>query len=552
MKLRVATPAILGALLALFLVTQVGWRAVFSAALTVGWGGFAVLCLYVVVPFVVLGAAWDMLLPGWSVTRTWLFVRARMLRDAVAEILPFTQLGGMALGVRAAILLGVASPLASASMIVDVTTEMLAQIAYLALGVAILTARLPRTSLVVSLTTAALVGLALAAVAAGLFLALQRRSRRIAARLSASGVTGQISGAVCEALEAIHRSPARVALSAALHFAAWMLNAVGTWLCFRLLGRPLDLAAVIAIESLVYAVRSAAVLIPNALGVQEAAYALLGPLFGVGAPVALAVSLLKRARDITVGVPVLLIWQAAEGRRALAAGAPGRGSPGPDASGSFRAPAWMQGAVFALDRWLCRWQTVYEFTDDPRCLFRIQCVRLDAAVELADGTCAHAGSRILALHLWNEHVPLMGRGGPTLAWACRADRAVRSSLRELAGYLAAQPALGDIAAIRADMRVSGPSQAVQFARLLARYGFEALPGQADRRGVLHRIGDAILILMLVSVTNPLALRTAALRLVGVRLWLSRAVLERRYPAAAVSVTGGKHSAPLLSPERRAC
>jgi len=30
--------------------------------------------------------------------------------------------------------------------------------------------------------------------------------------------------------------------------------------------------------------------------------------------------LLKRARDIAVGVPILLIWQTVEGRRALAAG----------------------------------------------------------------------------------------------------------------------------------------------------------------------------------------------------------------------------------------
>jgi hypothetical protein len=30
-------------------------------------------------------------------------------------------------------------------------------------------------------------------------------------------------------------------------------------------------------------------------------------------------SVLKRARDIAIGVPVLLLWQAAEGRRALTA-----------------------------------------------------------------------------------------------------------------------------------------------------------------------------------------------------------------------------------------
>ena len=58
--------------------------------------------------------------------------------------------------------------------------------------------------------------------------------------------------------------------------------------------------------------------VPNGLGVQEAAYALLVPLFGIAAPVGIAVSLIKRARDIAVGVPILLIAQAVEGRRALA------------------------------------------------------------------------------------------------------------------------------------------------------------------------------------------------------------------------------------------
>jgi hypothetical protein len=120
------------------------------------------------------------------------------------------------------------------------------------------------------------------------------------------------------ALESIYRSPARVALSAALHLAAWIANGAVVWLGFRMIGARLDLAAALAIESLVYAIRSVAVFIPNALGVQEGAYVILGPLFGVGPDVALAMSVLKRARDIAIGVPVLLLWQGAEGRRALA------------------------------------------------------------------------------------------------------------------------------------------------------------------------------------------------------------------------------------------
>jgi putative membrane protein len=302
----------------------VGLGAVFSAAVAVGWSGFAILCLYALGLFLLLGAAWYVLLPDSSLTGLRVFVWARMVRDAAAEVLPFSQLGGIVLGARAAILHGVLPPLAFASMIVDVTIEMLAQIAYIALGVVILSARAPRTSFAVSLTTVFVIGLVLAAVAGGLFLALQRYGHWMTGKLAARLLPGAVAAtaAVAATLDAIYSSPARVGLSWALHFAGWIASAIGAWIAFRLIGARVDLASVMAIESLVYAIRSAAVLIPNALGVQEGAYAVLAPLFGVGAEFGLAVSLLKRARDVAVGVPILLIWQAMEGQRTLA-GRPG-------------------------------------------------------------------------------------------------------------------------------------------------------------------------------------------------------------------------------------
>ena len=39
-------------------------------------------------------------------------------------------------------------------------------------------------------------------------------------------------------------------------------------------------------------------------------------LFGIGADAALALSLIKRGRDLVIGVPALLAWQALEGRQA--------------------------------------------------------------------------------------------------------------------------------------------------------------------------------------------------------------------------------------------
>lgn len=64
MKLRVIVIAALGVALALYLVGFVGFTAVFSAAVAIGWGGFAVLCLYAAALFALLGMAWYVLQPA--------------------------------------------------------------------------------------------------------------------------------------------------------------------------------------------------------------------------------------------------------------------------------------------------------------------------------------------------------------------------------------------------------------------------------------------------------------------------------------------------------
>jgi putative membrane protein len=322
-KLRVLIIATLGLCLAVYLVAYVGLGRVVSAAVAVGWSGFAALCVYLLALFMVLGAAWHALLPGSHRPRMRVLTWARMVRDSASEVLPFSQLGGMVLGARAAVLHGLAPALAFASLVVDVTTEMLAQIGFTAVGLAILIARAPKTSFAASLTKVVAIGLVLAIAGGMLFLALQRYGHRLTGKVAAHLLPRAVASttALRDAFDAIYDSPARVALSTSIHFAAWFAAAVATWIVFRLIGARIDLTAVIAIESMVYAARSAAVLVPNALGVQEATYALLAPLFGVGAQYGLAVSLLKRARDIAVGVPILLIWQGVESRRALAAAA---------------------------------------------------------------------------------------------------------------------------------------------------------------------------------------------------------------------------------------
>jgi hypothetical protein len=71
------------------------------------------------------------------------------------------------------------------------------------------------------------------------------------------------------------------------------------------------------IESLLYAARSLAFVVPNAVGVQEGAYLLLGASFGLTPEMALALSLLKRARDLVLGLPALGALQLLESGRLL-------------------------------------------------------------------------------------------------------------------------------------------------------------------------------------------------------------------------------------------
>jgi putative membrane protein len=313
MKLGVILAALAGLAIAAWLVFHTGFAAVLNATASVGWGGFAILCLYALAMFIVLGAAWFALTPS-APFRS--FVWGRIVRDAAGEVLPFSQIGGILIGVRALILRGVAAPVAFASSIVDVTTEMMAQIVFILIGVALFAARSDS-----GLPAATVTGIVFVLAGSLAFIALQRRGLALAQKLAERflpAVALKTRDFHAE-VRAIYEHPSRLAASSALHLAGWIASAIGTWLTVRLIGGNIDFAGAIAIESILSALRSAAVVVPGALGVQEAGYALLLPLFGLPVEMGLAVSLLKRAREIAIGAPVLLMWQGMEGRRAFAA-----------------------------------------------------------------------------------------------------------------------------------------------------------------------------------------------------------------------------------------
>ena len=81
------------------------------------------------------------------------------------------------------------------------------------------------------------------------------------------------------------------------------------------MNQSLPVLNIIALEALVYALRTIAFVVPSAVGVQEGGYVLIGAIFGLGPEAALALSLLKRAREVALGLPALIAWQFLETQR---------------------------------------------------------------------------------------------------------------------------------------------------------------------------------------------------------------------------------------------
>ena len=71
-------------------------------------------------------------------------------------------------------------------------------------------------------------------------------------------------------------------------------------------------AAALAIESLAASARGAAFVVPGGIGVQEGALVAVGAAFGVAAPTALALGIIKRGRELLVGAPAIVAWAIAE------------------------------------------------------------------------------------------------------------------------------------------------------------------------------------------------------------------------------------------------
>ncbi len=244
--------------------------------------------------------------------------RLRWIREAVNSLLPVAQMGGNIVGIRMLTQRGVPGSLSGAGTTLDLTIEAFTQFAWTMIGIGVLTAistdQSWRPWLEGGMITMAfgLIGFVVAQ-RAGMMRLIERfaeKLQRVFPNLPMDAVRGLHA-------ELMRLQENRRALWQAfgIHLFAWMLGTLEVWAILWALGLTPDFTEALVIESLGMAARSAGFVVPGALGVQEAGFILVCGLFQIHPDFAIALSMAKRVRELSVGIPGLVAWQLAEGKR---------------------------------------------------------------------------------------------------------------------------------------------------------------------------------------------------------------------------------------------
>ncbi|MEM5433651.1 flippase-like domain-containing protein [Paraburkholderia diazotrophica] len=301
-----------GALFVALLAWQ-GFGPVVSTLMAAGWG-LALVAAFHLLPLVLDAGAISVMFDRKARHVTGRdAVFARWIGESVNSLLPAGQIGGPVMMVRQLSQRGLRMRDAAAAITVSTTLQALAQIVFAMLGLLLFGASAAHGAMH-DLQTAALIATGvLGAMIVGFYMAQRRglfgKALRVLSKVFGkrdwSSLTTR-ADAVDVAVRELYGKRRKVAASFALSLAGWIVGTAEVWLALRFLGHPVGWIDALLLESLGQAIRGAAFAIPGSLGVQEGGYLLLAPLVGLPPEAALALSLVKRARELLLGLPGLL------------------------------------------------------------------------------------------------------------------------------------------------------------------------------------------------------------------------------------------------------
>jgi putative membrane protein len=289
-----------------------------------GWFGILSVIAFHFAQILFSAMAWAAIASGTPARPTlWVYCVMRWIREAANNLLPVAQIGGEFVAARLLQRRGMKLAPTIAGTVADLTMEMLTQIAFTLLGLALLLHSVGGDS---SITNYVISGIVVAMAVAACFLgaqwlglaaAIEKGLMRIGRSMGWAG-TAKVEG-LHKALIACYRSPRRMALAFLWHAMSWLLGGVEVCLALHFLGHDVGIGPGLVIESIGQALKAVGFAVPGALGVQEGGLIIICQAFGLSPEVAIALSLMKRVREVALGVPGLLAWQRMEARPALAA-----------------------------------------------------------------------------------------------------------------------------------------------------------------------------------------------------------------------------------------
>jgi len=314
MKQTLFRLALIALILAVAWWLRDGFGDVGGALDNAGWQGVAILVAYHLLPLALCGLGWHAVqAPPYQAP--WVFIMGRWIRDGVGELAGFLPLSGEVAGIRHLTRFGIRAPVAGATVVVDVTAEAIAQFIFSLLGVGLWAWLYPDSDVtrwaLIALGVSVPVLIALVIVQRSWFVhVLEELPSKL---MPKTWGAPDLEQGVLASIQEIYGRRRRVVVSVAWHVAAWIAGAAEAWVALYLLDFPLDLPHVLALESIIFAVRSIAFVIPGALGIQEGGYMLVGAVLGLPTETALALSLLKRGRELILGLSALIAWHFIEG-----------------------------------------------------------------------------------------------------------------------------------------------------------------------------------------------------------------------------------------------
>ena len=278
-----------------------------------------VLVVLHLVQLLLSGIAWRTLFASRACPSLGAFFRLRLIREGIDSLLPVAQIGGEVIGARLLTAMGTLAAVAGASVVVDLTLELVGQMLFLLAGLAALACLPGQAGWFLWLEVVAGTGLIVTA-----FLLAQRHGVLRLVEAAVRGLAGRFPSLQGASIEGLHTAALgfygrkTLLLRAVLiHAVSWSLGTVETWLVLHAVGAAVTPLQALVVESLGMAARSAGFAVPAALGVQEGGFMLAAAAVGVPPELAFALSLIKRVREIVVGLAGLLLWRLAARRTSI-------------------------------------------------------------------------------------------------------------------------------------------------------------------------------------------------------------------------------------------